>query len=215
MKSKEQREQELKQKYEEKLLELRKEVELTALLPIQPNSFCGALWKAPYITYRNEAKLFPNNVYTLDEAMAMLEEFRPYIVQREAWRGTFLTILPASLQKPKDIENSTYQYNAEITLRIEGGDGYSTTSLEFYICIQGNYFKVHLQIQRDHRCQPRISRREDYRGRLISMEKTPAHFGEDHFTSWGTGSDTSYHYDYHFETLDSFLNWVDGQKEGK
>ena len=204
--------EELLKQHAQQIAELDKEIELTAMLPIQPNLFVGPMWKAPYVCYRNEKKLFPNNVYSVDEALEIINAYKPYIVECEAWKGTFLTIYPRAIQKQEDLASGTYQYDAAISLHIGGGDGYTKTELSFYVCISGQHFKIQIEIARNPKWQPAIWREEDYRGHLIRLIKTPARIKEDHFTSWGTGDNTSYDYSYHWETLDSFLTWHEANK---
>ena len=175
--------EELLKQHAQQIAELDKEIELTAMLPIQPNLFVGPMWKAPYVCYRNEKKLFPNNVYSVDEALEIINAYKPYIVECEAWKGTFLTIYPRAIQKQEDLASGTYQYDAAISLHIGGGDGYTKTELSFYVCISGQHFKIQIEIARNPKWQPAIWREEDYRGHLIRLIKTPARIKEDHYLS--------------------------------
>ncbi len=226
------REQLLKEHAEElKALEL--QIEQTKSLPIPPTSFCGSTWKAPYITYRNERKNYPNNVHTvtprMTEALRIIKAYRPYMVLCEARKAGCTSILPAAIQK-KEYLDGEYRFDSAISLVVTGGDGYQTTEIQFYALVKvvagagdsfgdrlkKKHFRVSIEIQRNHKWSPSITREEDYRGRPGRYIVKPVGFGADHFIKWsagdGMGTTGAYHISYHWETLDSFLTWVDGQK---
>jgi hypothetical protein len=203
------REQLLKE-HAEQLKALDLEIEQTKSLPIPPTSFCGPTWKAPYITYRNEQKYFPNNVHTMPEALGIIEAYRPYMVLCEARKAGCTSILPSAIQE-KDYLEGEYRFDSAVSLVVKGGDGYQTTEIQFYALVKEKHFRVSIEIQRNHKWSPSITREESYYGRKGRYIVKPMGFGADHFIKWssgdGTGRTNDYHITYHWETLDSFLTW--------
>lgn len=208
--------EELLKEHAEELKALELETELAAILPIPPDSFCGPNWKAPYVSYRRTTEHFPRNVYSLIEALGIVKVYAPYIVTCEARKAGCTSVLPPAIQKKEYLEGA-YRFDSVIQLTVDGGEGYSSTSLEFYVCIQDRHFRISIELERTHKWSPSMKREEDYRGRKYGKWIiTPTGFGADHFIKWssgdGTGRTNAYHITYHWETLDSFLTWVDGQK---
>ncbi len=208
------REQLLKE-HAEQLKALDLKIEQTKSLPIPPTSFCGSTWKAPYITYINEQKHYPNNGHTMPEALEIIEAYRPYMVPCEARKAGCTSILPAAIEK-KEYLDGEYRFDSAVSLIVTGGDGYQTTEIQFYALVKEKHFRVSIEIQRNHKWSPSITRKEAYRGRPGRYIVKPVGFGADHVIKWsagdGMGTTGAYHISYHWETLDSFLTWVDGQK---
>lgn len=203
--------EQLKKEYEEKLEQLKQEERITNVLPVLPDSFCGATWKAPYITYRKNDE-YPGETYTLSEACdAVLVRYAEYLEPVRVAKSACTSIEPFALQKP-EYQNAPTSAQGSVMIRLEQ---YSTT-IVFYANVQGQWVHVQIEIQRPWRWSPSIAQEQDWRGHNNGVYViTPKTIGEHYQVKFSSGDRTSpsYHILYLWHTLAEFLEWAQEQRK--
>lgn len=217
--------EELKTEYEDKLVELDAQLTKAQLLPLPPDSFCGARWKAPYVTYRakdlKEKYCFEKRTYSLTEALEIVKVFAPSIQDCQAMKSGCVSISPAEIQDTH-YQNGGHLYDTIVMLKLGGGAGFTNTEINFYAKCHGQMFHVDIEIQRNHKWSPMLRTvnghtREHLQREHIPYFCTPKSLGEDSRTQFATGSYTgpNYHLVYGWASLDNFYSWAEHEEEAR
>ena len=207
--------QQLEQEYIEKAKALKLELELTEELTqhgLQPSSFCGSTWKAPYISYRKKDS-YPCETYSLREGLALVEKLRPFLVPYEIRKKTHVTIQPVELLG--EYKDGELKHSGEILLGINGGDGYKTTQLTLWIKLS-KFFHVDIDILRPIKVYAYRQYTEDWEGhRRIKGPLVSSDIDGAYKLQYGTScNDLGHHIVYSFRTVDNLVS-VLSELEGK
>lgn len=183
--------EDLKAEYERKRHELEEEEKLTSTLPLLPDSFCGATWKAPYISYRPDGM---RHGYSIEKALEIVDQYKPYLQTFEVRKAGCVSISPPAIQS-EEYKTGELKAEGNLLLTLEGGDGYQTTKLVFWALVQGKHFHVSIDVARHLDWKAYKTAETDWRdkptGRYITH--APKAEGAKHQINYGGCFERSYH----------------------
>lgn len=223
MKTIDERRRELEEKQSAEREELEREIALARDLLI-PSTRVHVFTPEPWALYETGS---------LDEALSILEIYRPHVTDLICVKSGCAYVRPAALMDKREsgIE-PVWDLPESWCLRVESGEGYgprAELSCHVVLATNNQPYCIKVRVGRpayegssilhdtvDPRWLPKIVEERNYRRHLVAVRKIPAALGQDHVISWSVEDGRvsgAYHITYYWGRWEDFVQGVQGVKE--
>jgi len=200
---------ELLKKHAEELQELEKTEAIRAILPEQYRDDALVCIHGKHASvkmwgdFRTEKKL--------SEALEIVRQFEPLVVECEHWESGCLSVRPAEINKYATDEHAIMDGASAVELSVTGGKGFGpNVTVEFWIKHpEFGFIEINLPVCDLHKLTPNVRATYNNSGELCSCEiNWPGERSVvDKFRSWWSQK-PAYHGSYYLADLPNFYAWA-------